>query len=117
MRIQLAGGELKNRKNIRDAVVISVVANVLEIVAAVVMVFLVILLINGGIEETMARFTAVICLGIVTWGAVTDLGKTFENVSVLQREQALEEAFMQMEALNREMRSQRHDFMNHIQVI
>lgn len=117
MRIQLAKESTGNNSAVKKAVAVSVVANVFEIIAAAVMVLLVMLLINGGIEEALARVTAIVCLGVITWGAVMDLGKTFENAAVLQRERALEEAFVQLEALNREMRSQRHDFMNHIQVI
>ena len=116
MRAQLIR-ETAGDKTVREAVVLSVVANTVEIAAAVVMTFLVMALLRGGVEETMARMTAIICMGVVTWGAVTDLGKTFENVATIRREQALKEAFTQLESLNREMRAQRHDFMNHIQVI
>lgn len=36
---------------------------------------------------------------------------------MVRRTQELEEAYVQLEDLNREMRAQRHDFMNHIQVV
>ena len=36
---------------------------------------------------------------------------------MVRRTQELEEAYSQLEDLNREMRAQRHDFMNHIQVV
>lgn len=116
MRVQLTR-ETTGDRAVREAVTLSVVANVVEIAAAVVLTFLVMALLRGGVEETIARMTAIVCMGVVTWGAVTDLGKTFETVSTIRREQALEEAFAQLESLNREMRAQRHDFMNHIQVI
>ena len=36
---------------------------------------------------------------------------------MVKKTQELEEAYGQLESLNREMRAQRHDFMNHIQVV
>ena len=44
-------------------------------------------------------------------------GDTEQILDLLRRTQELEEAYSQLEDLNREMRAQRHDFMNHIQVV
>ena len=35
----------------------------------------------------------------------------------VKKSEELEEAYGQLESLNREMRAQRHDFMNHLQVV
>ena len=117
MRIELSTETGQDKRSIREAVIFSLVTNILEIVAALVMVILVMRVLGGGIEENFARMTAMICLGVVACGAFMDIGKELQNVSTLQREQALEKAYTQLEDLNREMRTQRHDFLNHIQVI
>ena len=36
---------------------------------------------------------------------------------MVEKTRALEEAYGQLEDLNREMRAQRHDFKNHLQVV
>ncbi|MBQ7487445.1 MAG: hypothetical protein IJT77_08130, partial [Clostridia bacterium] len=64
MHIQLAKESTGNNSAVKKAVAVSVVANVFEIIAAAVMVLLVMLLINGGIEEALARVTAIVCLGV-----------------------------------------------------
>ena len=57
------------------------------------------------------------CFTIVGWGALTDIGASLTSLRMVRRTQELEEAYSQLEDLNREMRAQRHDFLNHLQVV
>ncbi len=96
---------------------IAIAVNLLEIAAGVAMVILVNRLLGAGVEETIARMTSLLCLTIVGWGAATDIGAALTSLRMVRRTEELEEAYRQLESLNREMRAQRHDFLNHLQVV
>ena len=117
MRIEQPRMPGQDKGRAQRIAVLQIVTNLLEIAAALVMVFLVMRMIGGQVETTLARSTALVCFSIVGWGALRDILAGLDSLNALQREQALMESYMQMEALNREMRAQRHDFLNHIQVI
>ena len=96
---------------------IAIAVNVLEIIAGIVMVVLVHRMLISGVEETLARMTSLLCLTIVGWGAITDIGAAITSLRMVRRTGELEEAYRELESLNREMRAQRHDFLNHLQVV
>lgn len=54
---------------------------------------------------------------MVIWGAAIDIREAHTARKNARQRQALEEAYEQLEELNGTLRAQRHDFMNHIQVI
>ena len=110
-------GEQNANAKIRKAATISILFNVLEIVAGLVMIVLVNRMLEGGVEASLARMTTLLCVTIVGWGAITDIGASLTSLQLVKKSQELEEAYGQMESLNREMRAQRHDFMNHLQVV
>lgn len=115
MKLKLKG--INDRVKVRKAAVLSIVVNILEIAAGLAMVVLVNRLLETGVEENIARMTTLLCVTIVGWGAVTDIGASLTSLRLVEKTQALEEAYGQLDGLNREMRAQRHDFMNHIQVV
>ncbi|MDO5298791.1 MAG: Spo0B domain-containing protein [Clostridia bacterium] len=117
MKLKLMKEDMRDRVKVRKAALLSIAVNVLEIVAGIAMVVLVNQMLSTGVEETLARMTSLLCLTIVGWGAVTDIGASITSMRMVQKTQELEEAYVQLEDLNREMRAQRHDFMNHIQVV
>ena len=102
---------------VKKAALLSIAINVLEIIAGVVMMLLVRKMLLGGVEESIVRMVSLMCFTIVGWGALTDIGASLTSLRMVRRTQELEEAYVQLEDLNREMRAQRHDFMNHIQVV
>lgn len=113
---KLIRGEMGGVK-LAKAAHIAIAVNVLEIVAGVVMVALVHRMLSAGVEETLARMTSLLCLTIVGWGAITDIGAAITSLRMVRRTGELEEAYRELEGLNREMRAQRHDFLNHLQVV
>ncbi|MBR5302331.1 MAG: Spo0B domain-containing protein [Clostridia bacterium] len=102
---------------VRKAAMISIAFNILEIVAGLTMIVLVNRMLAGGVEASLARLTTLLCVTIVGWGAVSDISAALTSLNLVQRTKELEEAYGQLEDLNREMRAQRHDFMNHLQVV
>ena len=117
MKLKRIREDMRDHVKMRKAALLSIAVNVLEIAAGIAMVVLVNQLLSTGVEETIARMTSVLCMTVVGWGAVTDIGASLTSLRMVQKTRELEEAYSQMESLNREMRAQRHDFMNHIQVV
>ena len=117
MKIKLTGADMRSHEKVKKAAFISIAVNVLEIIAGIVMVVLVNRMLTAGVEETLARMTMLLCVTVVGWGAITDIGASLTSLQMIQKTQELETAYGQLESLNREMRAQRHDFMNHIQVV
>ena len=111
-----AKGDMPGHVKVKKAAAISIVFNVLEIVAGLTMIVLVNRMLSVGVEAALARMTTLLCVTIVGWGAVTDISSALTSLRLVQKTQELEEAYSQLEDLNREMRAQRHDFMNHIQI-
>lgn len=64
-------------------------------------------------EIALVAFTA----ALVIWGAVVDIRDAFITRKVEDQRRMLEEAYRQLEDLNRTLRAQRHDFKNHLQVV
>ncbi len=119
MKLKLTSikGDMPGHLKVKKAATISIVFNMLEIVAGLVMIILVNRMLSVGVEANLARMTTLLCVTIVGWGAITDIGASLTSLRLVQKTQELEEAYGQLEDLNREMRAQRHDFMNHLQVV
>lgn len=117
MKLKLSDVDLRDQVKVRKAAMFSIAINLLEIVAGLAMLVLVHRMLSQGVEESIARMTTILCVTIVGWGAVTDIGASITSLRLVRKQQELEAAYAQLESLNRDMRAQRHDFMNHIQVV
>ena len=119
MKLKLSSikGKAPGHVKLKKAATISILFNVLEIVAGLVMIVLVNRMLDSGVEAGLARMTTLLCVTIVGWGAITDIGASLTSLQLVKKSEELEEAYGQLENLNREMRAQRHDFMNHLQVV
>ena len=117
MKLKLSDVDLRDQVKVRKAAMFSIAINLLEIVAGLAMFVLVHRMLSRGVEESIARMTSILCVTIVGWGAVTDIGASITSLRLVRKQQELEAAYAQLESLNRDMRAQRHDFMNHIQVV
>jgi sensor histidine kinase regulating citrate/malate metabolism len=54
---------------------------------------------------------------VVSWGAALDIREAFGARRVSEEADMLESAYEKLEQLNNTLRAQRHDFMNHLQVV
>ncbi len=104
------------RIDVRKAAVSAVIANTLQIVAVAL---LAVMLYRDPAELDMheLRFAILLCALAVCWGALMDIGAALTSLRVRRHADELRETCERMEELNRTLRAQRHDFMNHIQVI
>ena len=110
-------GDVPGHVKVKKAAMISIAFNIMEILAGLTMIVLVNRMLAGGVEAGLARLTTLLCVTIVGWGAVSDISAALTSLNLVQKTKELEEAYGQLESLNREMRAQRHDFMNHLQVV
>ena len=76
-------------------------------------------LITGG-HAFMGRWEQLLLSGmtvIVCWGAALDIKEAMNARKIYGEADMLEDAYGKLEQLNTTMRAQRHDFMNHLQVV
>ena len=106
----------RNSLNIRKAVRFAVVINALQ-VAAMVAVIAYVLLFSRSPDRFAEAGALGLALLVVTWGAVLDIRDARGAERMAEQARMLEDAYGQLEALNITLRRQRHDFMNHLQVV
>lgn len=108
--------KLQEKLNVRKAARFAVVINALQIAAMVAVLLYAVLRANpeGRAVEIAAIAGALL---IVSWGAVLDIREALGADKIVEQARMLEEAYGQLEALNGTLRKQRHDFMNHLQVV
>ena len=107
---------LTERLNFKKATRFTVVINLLQVAAMVaVLVYTVVHAPTEGRQIEIAAVAA--ALLIVTWGAVSDIREALNAGRIVEQARMLEEVNQQLESLNATLRKQRHDFMNHLQVV
>ena len=101
--------------NIRKAARFAVLINALQIgTMAAVLLYVVF---SGAADRQIEIFALGLVLLIVAWGAVLDIREALNAQRIADQARMLEEAYGQLESLNGTLRRQRHDFMNHLQVV
>lgn len=108
---------MRKRIDVDKASTYSIIINAVQIAAVLAIALLVLL---TDIEERSVIFVEfIICVAamIIIWGAVIDITQALDAKRVNEQTTMLEEAYGQLEALNVTLRAQRHDFMNHLQVV
>ena len=107
---------LREKLNVKKAARFAVIINALQIAAMLAVLSYAILRDDpqGRLVEIAAITAAFL---IVCWGAALDIREALNAGKIIDQAQMLEEAYGQLEALNGTLRKQRHDFMNHLQVV
>ena len=103
--------------NLKKAVIYTVVINMLQIASSITVA--VMSLVTGGhafigLPEQVLLCTMTL---LVSWGAVLDIREAFSARELASDADMLQDAYAQLEDLNGTLRAQRHDFMNHLQVV
>ena len=108
----------KPQLNIRKAAVYSIVINALQIIAVVA---LAVYILHDGVNEALhgplGDMVVLLLAAVVSWGAVMDIREAFQAGKLNFKLHGLHETVSQMSDLNIAMRVQRHDFLNHLQVV
>jgi sensor histidine kinase regulating citrate/malate metabolism len=108
---------MKKRVDIDKASIYSIVINAVQIAAVVGMALLVVLTDLAARSVVFVEFIICLAAALASWGAVVDITQALSERRVSEQSLMLEEAYNRMEALNTSLRAQRHDFMNHWQVV
>lgn len=102
--------------NIRKAARFAIAINAMQVVTMLAAVAYV-LLFGRGPDRFVEAGVLVLALLIVGWGAALDIREARSAERIAEQAAMLEDAYGQLEALNGTLRKQRHDFMNHLQVV
>lgn len=108
---------LRERINVEKATRFAVIINALQILAMGGIFCYVLLYDITFLSRGAELFLLGFCLLIVIWGAAMDIRDAYTARKISEQTEMIEEAYRQLEALNGTLRSQRHDFMNHLQVV
>ena len=110
-------------KSIREKIVIqkvarlSVVINAVQILLMLAIALAVILGDSVFISNYYLKAVLALSACVVSWGAAVDIREALATQKINVRLDMLQDAMGQLEQLNVTLRGQRHDFMNHLQVV
>ena len=107
----------KKDDQLRKITGIAILANSIQILCAIVILFYAIFSKSFSIPESAEIILIAVAAFFVIWGAVADIRDAFLMKRTELQRQMLEEAYGQLEELNLTLRRQRHDFKNHLQVV
>lgn len=107
----------REQLNLNKVTLWAISINSLQIIAALAVALLSIFMgdraFNGRVEQMVLSVMAL----VVIWGAVLDIRDAFTARRLGVQSDMLEDACGQLSELNLTLRAQRHDFMNHLQVV
>lgn len=112
-RAKVGGSGVNLAKITRYAILTNACQIVAALLAALYVLFADNFHLSGTVERVLAIFTAL----VVIYGAFLDIREAYSARETVRQREMLEDANRQLEELNGQLRAQRHDFMNHIQVI
>ncbi len=108
---------MKKQVDIRKAAIYSVAINGVQIVAVMAIALYLLLGNEQVVHQSAIRIGITLAALLVSWGAVVDIRDALGTAKTLDRAMAMERSVKEMEELNNTLRAQRHDFLNHLQVV
>ena len=105
-----------NKLNTSKTAKTAIVVNILQIAAVIVFVIFLLVMLKIELQPTVV-IVLIICALLSIAGAIIDISDAVETLRREYSMNALLHTNQQMEELNQAMRKQRHDFMNHLQVV
>lgn len=110
-------GLSKQRINLKKISGYAIFINSLQIIAALLVALLSLLRGDNAFNGRLEQMTLSVMALIVIFGAVLDIRDAFSARRIGDESDMLEQAYDQLSVLNGTLRAQRHDFMNHLQVV
>jgi len=108
---------MKKQVDIRKAAVYSVAINAVQIVAVMAIALYLLLGNEQVVYQSAIRIGITVAALLVSWGAVVDIRDALGTSKALDRVVSMENSVSALEELNNTLRAQRHDFLNHLQVV
>ena len=104
--------------NINKAALYAIIINSMEIAASVALAVLLLTEdAHASLHGAAGRLLVITLAAAVTWGAFMDIRDAVRARRLSIKVMGLNETVDQMSDLNRALRAQRHDFLNHLQVV
>lgn len=111
---------LKKRErniSVKKAAAYAVVINGMQIGLMVLILLATVLLPGSPVSAMTLEIMVVIAALVVIWGAVVDIREAMSTRKLLGQLDDMDDTIGHMEQLNITLRAQRHDFLNHLQVV
>lgn len=111
---------LKNtmeRVDIRKASIFAIVINSIQILMVGIIVIYIFFSPQPIKEMPVTRYAVLLAGALVCWGAMVDIREAKGTRKTMDQVEAMEKTMDNMEELNNTLRAQRHDFLNHLQVV
>ena len=108
---------MKKQVDIRKAAVYSVAINAVQIVAVMTIALYLLFSNEQMIYQSAIRIGITVAALLVSLGAVVDIRDALGTSKALDRVISMERSVSALEELNNTLRAQRHDFLNHLQVV
>lgn len=107
----------RKKLNLKKITALAIAVNAIQIIAALGLLIYVIFSRSFNIPEQLEITLIALMAGVIAWGAAVDIHDAYITRKLNLQRDMLEEAYGQLEKLNRTLRGQRHDFKNHLQVV
>ena len=104
--------------NLKKAAVYAIVINALQIIAMIALgAYILIDGVNHALHGLLGDLIVITLCALIIWGASVDIREAFRTIRMRVKLHGLDETVSQMTDLNLALRAQRHDFLNHLQVV
>lgn len=110
---------MKRQKNleVKKATILAIVVNSLQILMVGVIVLYMYLTPGDITDLPLARALVAVAAVVVIWGGMIDIRDALNSRRLLQQLDDMDQTIEAQEDLNITLRAQRHDFLNHLQVV
>lgn len=110
---------MKRQKNleVKKATILAMVVNSLQILMVGVIVLYMYMTPGDIADLPLARALVAVAAAVVIWGGVIDIRDALNSRKLLQQLDDMDQTIEAQEDLNITLRAQRHDFLNHLQVV
>lgn len=114
---------MKRLKNVREQMSVqkmtnyAIIINALQIGLMVVVMALLVLSPRFSVSQNMLLMLSGFASAVIIWGAVMDIRDAMSTQKLLRQLDDMDDTIEAMEQLNNTLRAQRHDFLNHLQVV
>ena len=110
---------MKRQKNleVKKATILAMVVNSLQILMVGVIVLYMYMTPGDIADLPLARALVAVAAAVVIWGGVIDIRDALDSRKLLQQLDDMDQTIAAQEDLNITLRAQRHDFLNHLQVV
>lgn len=103
--------------SVKKATNYAIIINSLEILLILGVMTLVVISPQYDFSPRMVRLLVGVAAAVIIWGAVMDIREAMSTRRLLCQLDAMDDTIDAMEKLNNTLRAQRHDFLNHLQVV